>query len=120
MFPDVRGRAVTKAAFVATIVHAAALLGVARENLEGTLRVSGHSLRPTGAQGLARLGLDAWAIQLLGRWGSRTVLDYVRDASTGPEAAMARRAVLGRNLRDFEAARESGESVADVTARALA
>jgi len=47
-------------------------------------------------------------------------MDYVCDASAGPEAAIARRAMLGRNLRDFEAARDQGASVADVTALALA
>jgi len=120
LFPDTSGKAVTKAAFEATILHAAGLLGVARENREGTLRVSGHSLRPTGAQGLARLGLDVWAIQLMGRWGSGTVMDYVRDAAASPEAAIARRAMLGRNLREFDAARSRGSSAAEVTALALA
>jgi hypothetical protein len=120
MFPDVRGRAVIKSAFVATIRHAAALLGVPAMNAEGTLRVTGHSLRPTGAQGLARLGLDAWTIQRLGRWGGPTVLDYVRDALAGPEAAVARRATLVRNLRGHSSAREGRACESDVAARALA
>ena len=44
------------------------------------MRVSGHYLRVCGAQGLTRRGLDLWAVQLLGRWGSLAVQGYVRDA----------------------------------------
>ena len=57
----------------ATIRAAALHLGSDLVSPDGTERVSGHSLRVTGAQGLARLGLDAWSIQLLGRWGSAAV-----------------------------------------------
>ena len=42
-------------------------------------KVAGHSLRVTEAQGLAKLGLDTWAIQLLGRWGSGRVRGYIRE-----------------------------------------
>jgi hypothetical protein len=119
-FPDTAGRPVSKSCMAATIAHAAALLGIPAVNREGTFRVSGHSLRPTGAQGLARLGLDVWAVQLLGRWGSGTVLEYVRDAAASPEAAVARRTLLGQNLQDFHAARRGGATVEEVTARALA
>ena len=38
-------------------------------------------LRATGAQGLARRGVDLWAIQLLGRWGSDAVRSYVREVA---------------------------------------
>ena len=31
-------------------------------------------------QGLSIAGLDVWAIQLLGRWGSQAVLGYIREA----------------------------------------
>ena len=86
----------------------------------GTLRVTGHSLRPTGAQGLARLGLDVWAIQLIGRWGSAAVLGYVRESAAGPEAALARRAQLGRNLQGLGAARRQDATLERMTRLALA
>jgi len=105
LFPTLEGLPVTKRSFVETIVFAARLLQVPVVNREGTLRVTGHSLRPTGAQGLARLGLDVWAIQLIGRWGSTAVLGYVRESAAGPEAALARRAQSGRNLQELSAAR---------------
>ena len=92
LFPRLDGQAGEKGAFVATIVHAAGQLGVALADAESTTRVSGHSLRVTGAQGLTRMGFPLWAVQLLGRWGTDTVKAYVGDAAldifseTAPEA----------------------------------
>ena len=63
-----------------TIIHAAGLLRVPLVSADGSERVTGHSLRSTGAQGLAGRGLDPWAIQLLGRWGSDAVRLYLREA----------------------------------------
>ena len=99
LFPDQLGRPVRKELFVATIVRAAELLQVELVSADGSERVSGHSLRPTGAQGLTRLGVDIWAVQLLGRWGSSTVQTYVRDASVSAAAAVARRQAVSHNLR---------------------
>jgi len=47
---------------------------------------------------LARLGIDVFTIQALGRWGSATVARYVRDASVSIEAARSRSAGLGMAL----------------------
>jgi len=47
-------------------------------------------------------------------------MDYVRDAAASSKAAVARRSMLGRNLRDFDAARLKGSTVAEITALALA
>merc|ERR1712051_1097219 len=66
-------------------------LGQPLASMDGSSRVSGHTLRVTGAQGLTRLGFPLWAVQLLGRWGSDTVKAYVGAAAldvfteTGPE-----------------------------------
>ena len=68
---------------------------------DGTERVSGHSLRVTGAQGLARLGLDAWSIQLLGRWGSAVVFGYIREAALGSAELWARRAAAQPGLAEL-------------------
>ena len=51
------------------IVQAATFLGVELAAPDLSERVSGHSLRATGAQGLAAAGVDTWAIELLGRRG---------------------------------------------------
>ena len=60
LLPTVLGAACTKDAMRATIVRAAARLGVELAAPDGSERVSGHSLRATGAQGL-RPQPSAWA-----------------------------------------------------------
>ena len=79
-FPDARGEVVQKAAMVSTILHGARLLGV-QDSLDGSERVTGHSLRPTGAQGLIALGWRQDAVRLMGRWESETVRRYTREAA---------------------------------------
>ena len=80
LFPDALGRAAEKSAMTATIVHAARALGVV-DLADGSERVSGHSLRSTGAQGLIRLGWRHDAVQLMGRWESEAVKRYTRLAA---------------------------------------
>ena len=84
LFPTEAGKVVTKHAMATTIMHAAINLQVPLSAPDGSERVSGHSLRVSGAQGLARLGWDLWAIQLHGRWQSDIVKHYVRDAHLSP------------------------------------
>jgi len=98
LFPRADGRPASKAALTECILTAARLLGTPLRSEDGTARISGHTLRPTGAQGLTRLGVDCWAVQLLGRWGSAAVLRYIREASASPEAAVARSQLLSRSL----------------------
>jgi len=90
LFPSLRGAVVTKAAMTETIRQAARHLQCPLSSPDGMSRISGHSLRPTGAQGLSKMGLDIWSIELLGRWGSKTVQQYVRDAAVSTAAARAR------------------------------
>ena len=81
LFPQRSGAACSKAAMVGTMVAAAGQVGVPLANADGTTRVSGHSLRVGGAQGLARRGFPTWSIQLMGRWGTETVKQYIGDAA---------------------------------------
>ena len=60
--------------------------------------MTGHSLRVGGAQSLAVAGLDTWAIQLVGRWGSEAVLGYVRDAPLAMSHTWPTRASTGPTL----------------------
>ena len=98
LFPQRSGAPVSKACFAATICAAAVQLGTELRSSDGTERVSGHSLRVTGAQGLASLGVDTYAIQLLGRWGSSTVQHYVRSAAVSAAASSARAAATRISL----------------------
>jgi len=77
------------------------LLGVELAAPDGSERVSGHSLRATGAQGLAAPGVDTWAIELLGRWGSEAVRGYIRDARLADASAMTRRVAETASLEDM-------------------
>ena len=79
LFPSEDGEVVAKDRMALAIMEAAQRLGSPLETPDGSSKVTGHSLRVSGAQGLARAGMDVWAIQLLGRWGSSVVLDYVRE-----------------------------------------
>ena len=113
-FPAVDGKPVQKQAMIQTILCAASFLRVPVESPDGSEHITGHSLRPSGAQGLMRLGMDTWAIQLLGRWGSATVQRYIRDAAVSVEAAQARRHDLTRSLRDVRADAAATQTREDV------
>ena len=54
LFPSLDGQAVLKDKMVETIVEAARRLGVPLSTPDASARLSGHSLRVTGVQGLAR------------------------------------------------------------------
>ena len=80
LFPDGSGTVVSKQAMVETIRSAARSLGVPLTSPDGTERVTGHSLRVSGAQGPIKLGWHPWAVQLQGRWESDVVKRYIRDS----------------------------------------
>ena len=83
LFPTIEGTVVSKSAMRSTIEHATQLQGIPLSAPDQSERITGHSLRVTGAQGLTRLGWHLWAVQLHGRWGSDVVLRYVREAPPG-------------------------------------
>ena len=80
LFPDAQGRVVNKVSMSATIVAGGRTLGV-RDELDGSFKLTGHSLRSTGAQGLISIGWRPDAVQLQGRWQSDTVRRYTREAA---------------------------------------
>ena len=47
------------------------------------LRITGHSCRVAGAKRMALAGHPIWTIQVFGRWGSKAILGYVREALLG-------------------------------------
>jgi len=100
-FPDVGGKTITKAGFTETVRAAARILRLPEVASDGVNRLSGHSMRVSGAQGLSKLGVDTYAVQLLGRWGSSTVERYVREAAVGEHAARARGLMITRSLDDL-------------------
>ena len=89
LFPDSSGRVCTKEGVAATIRRAAALLGQPTHDPGGLALHTGHALRVTGAQALARAGLSEHQISLLARWGSAAVLRYIRTAPLASTHRMA-------------------------------
>ena len=98
LFPTAAGNTVDKDPMTSTIIAAAKKLNTELTSSDDSARVSGHSLRVTGAQGLSKLGVDTWAIQLLGRWGSATVLDYIKEVPLELASTWAKRAARSSNL----------------------
>ena len=107
LFPDAGGKAISKIHFTKTLLEGARRSGQQLSNSDGSLRVSGHSLRASGAQLLARMGFDLLNIQLLGRWGSAAVLSYVRDAAVGAEAARTRSGRMRTSVKELASAAAS-------------
>ena len=103
LFPTAEGAACSKSSVVATLVRAAELLQLQAVSPGGSERVSAHSARLTGVQGLAAAGLEIWAIQLLGRWGSDAVLGYIQDVHLSQMPAWASK-ILGADLKAAETA----------------
>ena len=116
-FPASDGNVVSKEGVTETIIQAARKLQVPLATPDGSERISGHSLRVTGAQGLTVAGLDAWAVQLLGRWGSDTVLTYIRAVPLKKAAEWAKRVVvpIEDKLKDFERTKKAVTSEADAS-----
>ena len=59
-----------------------------------------HCLRVSGAQFLARMGLELIIIQLFARWGSMAVLRYIQDAPLANQTGIASRAMQAVTLKD--------------------
>ena len=59
-------------------------------------RITGHSARVAGAMRMAYALHSEWTIQLFGRWGSSTVLRYVREALLGKEGGHIAQITEGR------------------------
>eukprot|EP00971_Amphidinium_carterae_P349373 6490987-Amphidinium_carterae.1 len=80
LFPTKGGAICTKLAVADSIQAIAKLTGEELIDPEGRRRFTGHSLRVTGAQHLARVGVPLHLIQLQARWASEAILRYVRTA----------------------------------------
>lgn len=80
LFPTRAGRAAEKAAVIKMLVATVEKYGGQVQAEGGAQTIGGHSLRVTGAQRLAALGVDSVKIMVLARWAGPTILRYVREA----------------------------------------
>ena len=78
LFPDAAGHPLAKAVVVEAWRMLAADAGLVIER-EGRA-ITGHTARVTGAQFLASIGMCLFLIQLLARWESAIVMQYVKEA----------------------------------------
>jgi len=100
-FPDRFGKPFAKKEFIHMVFEAARRLGLPTSSPDGARTLSGHSMRVSGAQGLAMLGVDTFSVQLLGRWGSTAVQGYMGEASISMTATQVRSARVGSTLAGF-------------------
>ena len=63
-------------------------------------RITGHVCRVTGAQAMAVAGIELWLIQAFCRWGSRAVLECVRDCQLASANDLAVRVAKGVQLTE--------------------
>ena len=104
VFPDRDGGVLSKERAVTVIRAAAEALGLALLDSAGHHRFGGRSLRVTGAQHLARIGISIVHIQLLARWESAIVLRYVAEAPLAVIGKEYREKWARHTLEDFVAA----------------
>ena len=93
LWPTRRGRLPSKRLVTLTFQKLAVMSGLGA-------RVTGHVCQVTGAQAMAAAGIELWLIQAFCRWGSRAVLEYVRDCQLVSATDMAVR-VAKCNSRKF-------------------
>ena len=107
LFPDSVGNACSKAGVTHTIRAAASKLGQALVDPGGLYLHSGHAMRVTGAQALARAGLPELTISLLARWGSSAVRTYIRKAPLSASHRLAAMALAGWQANDASSPRRT-------------
>ena len=98
LFPTLAGGTVSKASVVDTFEHFAVLIGAPLVDTLGRRSYGGHSLRVTGAQYLAKMGLELYKLALLARWHSAIIVRYVGDAPLESVTDDCRRLVQGASL----------------------
>ena len=106
LFPDRNGVALSKAAVIEAIRAVALQAGEPLVRTDGLgkerHRFHEHVLRVTGAQFLARAGLELLLIQLFARWGSAAVLRCVQQAPLNNQQGVAGAAIRGLALKDVD------------------
>jgi len=93
---------VDKRAVVAHIEFIALRLGLDIEGPAGERLFGGHSLRVTGAQWMAGLGIPLATIQLIARWSSDVVTRYVGEAPLKDLTSTYRRAAAARDIEQIQ------------------
>ena len=96
LFPTIAGEQLTSEMMLALIEELSYMMGESLYAKADRRRFGKHSWRSTGAVHLALIGLDAYTIQLIGRWLCTIVLRYCRMA---PIADVARGYQIASNAK---------------------
>ena len=115
LFPTEHGEHMTKTEVIAILRAVIALTGTAlqRPGPTGNMRdkFGEHVMRVSGAQLMARAGIELYIIQLYGRWGSWAIERYVQEAYLHGPANVAKTVV--DNLQET-IEKSTGESVTTI------
>ena len=103
LFPTAEGGKATKDGWAQTFMGLATLNDIPAMSSTGAPRFSGHTARASGAQHLARHGIELWRIQLFGRWSSQAFLRYVRDAPLSNLSSLATEVSLQEAIKQAKA-----------------
>ena len=93
LFPDSKGNFISKETTAAAVRQVANVLG--ESSCDDTEDIAEHAMRVSGAQLLARSGVELYVIQLYGRWGSSVIERYVQEAPLSRSATLAARVLAG-------------------------
>ena len=101
------GTPVSKAALIRAMKSLATSLGHPRAD-----RITGHTLRTTGAQRMASAGISEEKIRMFGRWRSDEMLAYVRETLISVENLSTARTLHDRNCAASSSVGQTGSSLA--------
>jgi hypothetical protein len=93
LFPDSKGNYISKETTAAAVRRVANVLG--ESACDDTEDIAEHAMRVSGAQLLARSGVELYIIQLYGRWGSSVIERYVQEAPLSRSTTLAARVLAG-------------------------
>ena len=123
LFPTKAGNVMDKDSTVQAIRFCAQLTGAdpTYTDARGRLRQSfgGHALRASGAQFLARHGVDTYLIQLIGRWGSNAILRYIQQAPLALQHRLASSLAHNPNVMAGPLAIEPAQHLSEAQIRAV-
>ena len=98
LFPSAAGGVVEKEMVVRTLEALGARAGMNLRDELGRRALGGHSLRVTGAQYLAAMGVELYKLALLARWSSPIIMRYVGEAPMAGITADARRRLAAQSF----------------------
>ena len=118
LFPNASGEVVAKDRMVDSFEKLFVDCGGNPKNVDGSRYIGGHSARVSGARHWTRLGLDLTSVQLIGRWGSSTILRYVAEVPLEPVMEKVK-SLIKSNAADLDLVSGEHNRGAEITQRSI-